>query len=134
MIEELKVSERRACRAIGQLRTTQRYEPIPNQFKERLRERVVEMASEYGRYGYKTITGMLNMEGWDVGKDRVYSIWCEEGLKVPQKQPKRARLWLADGSCIRLRPTHQNHVWSYDFVSDQTALSTNTQGNAWPVS
>lgn len=79
------------------------------------------MASEYGRYGYKTITGMLNMEGWDVGKDRVYSIWCEEGLKVPQKQPKRARLWLADGSCIRLRPTHQNHVWSYDFVSDQTA-------------
>ena len=61
------------------------------------------------------------MEGWDVGKDRVYTIWREEGLKVPQKQPKRARLWLADGSCIRLRPTHKNHVWSYDFVSDRTA-------------
>lgn len=120
MTKELKVSERRACRALEQLRTTQRYEPIPNQFKERLRVRVVEIASEYGRYGYKTVTGMLNMEGWDVGKDRVYSIWREEGLKVPQKQPKRARLWLADGSCIRLRAAHQNHVWSYDFVSEQT--------------
>jgi len=61
------------------------------------------------------------MEGWDVGEDRVYPIWREEGLKVPQKQPKRARLWLADDSCIRLRPTHKNHVWSYDFVSDRTA-------------
>lgn len=60
------------------------------------------------------------MEGWDVGKDRVYTIWREEGLKVPQKQPKRARLWLADGSCVRLRPTHKNHIWSYDFVSDRT--------------
>jgi putative transposase len=120
-MKELRVSERRSCRAIGQLRTTQRYEPIPSQFKENLRDRVVEIATEYGRYGYKTVTGLLNMEGWDVGKDRVYTIWREEGLKVPQKQPKRARLWLADGSCIRLRPTHRNHVWSYDFVSDRTA-------------
>lgn len=60
------------------------------------------------------------MEGYDVGKDRVYRIWQEEGLQVPQKQPKKSRLWLADGSCIRLRPTHKNHVWSYDFVSEQT--------------
>lgn len=63
---------------------------------------------------------MLQMEGYDVGKDRVYRIWQEEGLQVPQKQPKKSRLWLADGSCIRLRPTHKNHVWSYDFVSEQT--------------
>ncbi len=63
---------------------------------------------------------MLNVEGWDVGKDRVYSIWREEGLKVPQKQPKRARLWLNDGSCIRLRPDYRHHVWSYDFVADRT--------------
>lgn len=60
------------------------------------------------------------MEGWSVGKDRVYSIWQREGLKVPQKQPKRSRLWLVDGSCIRLRPEFKNHVWSYDFVSEQT--------------
>jgi putative transposase len=80
----------------------------------------MQLATEYGRYGYRTVTSMLNMEGWDVGKDRVYTIWREEGLKVPQKQPKRARLWLADGSCIRLRPERPNHVWSYDFVADTT--------------
>jgi transposase InsO family protein len=81
---------------------------------------VIELASEYGRYGYRQITNLLNMEGFDVGKDRVFTIWSREGLKVPQKQPKRRRLWLTDGSCIRLRPEHKNHVWSYDFVSEQT--------------
>lgn len=90
------------------------------EFQSKLRERVISIASEYGRYGYRQVTGMLNMEGWDVGKDRVFTIWRKEGLKVPQKQPKRARLWLADGSCIRQRPEHVNHVWSYDFVSEQT--------------
>jgi transposase InsO family protein len=85
-----------------------------------VRGRVIELAREYGRYGYKTITSLLKMEGWEVGRDRVYSIWREEGLKVPQKQPKRARLWLADGSCIRLKPEYPNHVWSYDFVADTT--------------
>lgn len=119
-MDVLCVSQRRACRALGQLRTTQRYRKIPDPLKEKLKDRVVELATQYGRYGYKTITGLLNMEGWDVGKDRVYTIWREEGLKVPQKQPKRARLWLADGSCIRMRPLHPNHVWSYDFVSDRT--------------
>lgn len=80
----------------------------------------MEIATEYGRYGYRQVTNILNLEGWEVGKDRVYTIWREEGLKVPQKQPKRARLWLADGSCIRLRPGYPNHVWSYDFVADRT--------------
>ena len=117
---QLKVSERRACRVLGQLRSTQQYEPKPNPFRESLRDRVVEIATEYGRYGYRQVTGMLNVEGWDVGKDRVYSIWREEGLKVPQKQPKRARLWLNDGSCIRLRPEYRHQVWSYDFVADRT--------------
>jgi len=114
------VSERRACRVIGQCRSTQRYEPILDQNQERLRCRVIELASEYGRYGYRQVTGLLNMEGWDIGKDRVYTIWREEGLKVPQRQPKRARLWLADGSCVRHRPEHPNHVWSYDFVAERT--------------
>ena len=67
------------------------------------------------------MTRLLNLEGWNVGHDRVYTIWREEGLKVPKKQPKRRRLWFNDGSCIRLRPTHRNHVWSYDFVADRTA-------------
>lgn len=105
---------------IGQLRTTQRYEPIVDPTKERLRERIVELATQYGRYGYKTITSMLKLEGLSVGRDFVHGVWQREGLQVPQKQPKRARLWLGDGSCIRLRPTHRNHVWSYDFVSEQT--------------
>lgn len=120
VVRELKVSERRACRAIGQVRSTQRYQPMPNQVQEKLEGRVIELATEYGRYGYRQITDLLKSEGWDVGKDRVFSIWQREGLKVPQKQPKRGRLWLADGSCIRLRPEFKNHIWSYDFVSDQT--------------
>jgi transposase InsO family protein len=105
---------------IEQIRSTNRYKAKPNPFKEKLRDRVVQLASEYGRYGYRPVTDLLQMEGWDVGRDAVYTIWREEGLKVPQKQPKRARLYLADGSCIRLRPTHKNHVWSYDFVHDRT--------------
>jgi len=85
-----------------------------------LRERIIALAKEYGRYGYRTVTDLLRNEGWDVGKDRVYTIWRQEGLQVPQKQPKRARLWLANGSCVRKRPERPNHVWSYDFVADRT--------------
>lgn len=117
---ELKVSERRACKVIGQIRSTQRYSRRSRYDQDRLEARVIELASEYGRYGYRQVTNLLNNEGWDVGKDRVFSIWQREGLKVPQRQPKRARLWLADGSCVRRRPEFANQVWSYDFVSDQT--------------
>ena len=81
---------------------------------------MIELASEYGRYGYRRITMMLRAEGWLVNPKRVYRLWRREGLKVPAKQPKRRRLWLNDGSCIRLRPEHRDHVWSYDFVFDRT--------------
>jgi putative transposase len=84
-------------------------------------ERIVALAVEYGRYGYRRITMLLRAEGWHVNHKRVERIWRQEGLKVPQKQPRRRRLWLNDGSCIRLRPTHRNHVWSYDFVADRTS-------------
>jgi len=60
----------------------------------------------------RTVTDLWRREGWDVGTERVYTIWRHEGLKVPTKQPKRARLWRADGSCLRLRPAYRNHVWS----------------------
>ncbi|QDT38360.1 IS2 transposase TnpB [Stratiformator vulcanicus] len=79
------------------------------------------MATKYGRYGYRRVTALLRAEGWAVNHKRVERIWRREGLKVPQKQPKRGRLWLHDGSCVRLRPTHKDHVWSYDFVADRTA-------------
>lgn len=76
---------------------------------------------QYGRYGYREVTGLLTNEGWVVNHKRVERIWREEGLKVPQKQPRRRRLWLNDGSCIRLRAQHTDHVWSYDFVSERTS-------------
>lgn len=119
-VKNLGVSERRACKILFQIRGTQRYRAVPNPEQSKLRDRVLELATLYGRYGYRQITNLLNAQGWRVGKDRVYTIWREEGLKVPQKQPKRARLWLASGSCIRLRPEYRNHVWSYDFVSYRT--------------
>lgn len=80
----------------------------------------MELAKKYGRYGYRRITAMLKNEGWKVNHKRVERIWRKEGLRVPKKQPKRGRLWLADGSCVRLRPLYRNHVWSYDFVTSRT--------------
>jgi len=83
--------------------------------------RVTELAAQYGRYGYRRITALLQRESWKVNHKRVESIWRREGLKVPQKQPKRGRLWLNDGSCLRLRPQHKDHVWSYDLMVARTA-------------
>jgi transposase InsO family protein len=82
---------------------------------------IIELAAKFGRYGYRRITALLREEGWRVNHKRVERIWRREGLKVPKKQPKRGRLWLNDGSCIRLRPEHKDHVWSYDFVKSRTA-------------
>jgi len=115
------VTERRACRVLGQARNTQRRKACVANDEPQLVKRIVWMAREYGRYGYRRITALLRAEGWWVNHKRVERIWRQEGLKVPAKQPKRRRLWLGDGSCIRLRPTHRNHVWSYDFVMDRTA-------------
>ena len=83
-------------------------------------ERIVGLACQYGRYGYRRITALLRDEGWRVNHKRVERIWRQEGLKVPRKQPKRGRLWLNDGSCIRLRPQKKDHVWSYDFALART--------------
>jgi transposase InsO family protein len=88
--------------------------------EEMLTERIVALASQYGRYGYRRITALLQLEGWKVNHKRVERIWRQEGLKVPQKQPKRGRLWLNDGSCLRLKPEFPDHVWSYDFMLERT--------------
>ncbi len=116
----VNISERRACRALGQHRSTQRKMPRGREDEERLTADLIELARQYGRYGYRKITALLREAGWRVNDKRVERIWRREGLKVPAKQPKRGRLWLADGSCIRLRPEHRDHVWSYDFVEDRT--------------
>ena len=113
------ISQRRACRAVGTSRRAARYKLIRRADEDALRRRIIELACNYGRYGYRRITALLRVEGWLINHKRVERIWREEGLKVPQKQPKRRRLWLNDGSCIRLRPEHKNHVWSYDFVEDR---------------
>ncbi len=109
-----------ACRVLGQHRSTQRKIPTTPEDEAALTADIVALALQYGRYGYRRITAMLRAAGWVVNLKRVERIWRREGLKVPQRQPKRARLWLNDGSCIRLRPEHPNHVWSYDFVEART--------------
>ena len=114
------VSERYACRVLGQWRGTQRYLPMDRPDEEALTEAMIALAIEYGRYGYRRIAVKLREAGWHVSTDRVQRIWRQEGLKVPQKQKPRGRLWLNDGSCVRLRPERANHVWSYDFVSAMT--------------
>lgn len=117
---ERGLSERWACRLVNQPRGTQRYRPTQREDEDQLTQAIIELARQYGRYGYRRITALLQHAGWQVGKDRVERIWRREGLKVPQKQKPRGRLWLNDGSCVRLRPTHACHVWSYDFVSVRT--------------
>jgi len=120
VLSRYEVSERHACRLLGQGRGTQRYEPVRRVDEDALTRAIVVLAAQYGRYGYRRITALLQGAGWEVGKDRVERIWRREGLKVPQKQRPRGRLWLQDGSCVRLRPQRPNHVWSYDFVMAMT--------------
>ena len=105
---------------LGRHRSTQRKAPRGRDDEEALTADIIALAREYGRYGYRNITAQLRGEGRAVNPKRVERIWRREGLKVPAKQPKKGRLWLADGSCVRLRPERPNHVWSYDFVEDRT--------------
>ena len=115
------MSERRACMVLGQPRSTQRHDAYVPDDEPRLVEDIVRLACKYGRYGYRRITVLLRKDGWRVNHKRVERIWRREGLKVPRRQPRRRRLWLNDGSCVRLRPQHKDHVWSYDFVSGRTS-------------
>lgn len=119
MCQTYPISERRACLVLGYHRRTVRYQHIIRDDEDELTNQINQLATRYGRYGVRRITAMLNTIGYEVNHKRVERIWKENGLKVPKKQPKRSRLWLNDGSCIRLRPEYRNHVWSYDFVTDQ---------------
>ena len=112
VVRELGVSERQACRVLGQHRSTQRKAPRGADDEACLTADIV--------HGYRRITALLRDAGWSVNRKRVERIWRQEGLKVPQRQPKRGRLWLTDGSCIRLRPEWPRQVWAYDFVEDRT--------------
>ena len=118
--DKLGVSERRACRVLGQHRSTQRQVPRGRADEDLLVADMIELARQYGRYGYRRIAALLRDPGWAINDKRVERLWQREGLKVPTKQPKKGRLWLNDGSCIRLRPEYRDHVWSYDFVHHRT--------------
>ncbi len=121
MQERLHISERVACRALALPRSSRRYAPVMRDDEDEITSRIIYLASNYGRYGYRRIAAMLRTEGWRVNHKRVERIWREQGLKVPRRQPKRRRIWTRDGSCVRMRPQHANHVWSYDFVEDALA-------------
>jgi putative transposase len=113
---QLHVSERRACAALGQHRSTQRKVPRGRDDERRLTADIIKLARQYGRYGYRKVAALLRQAGWTINDKRVERIWQREGLKVPHKQPKRGRLWLAEGSCIRLRPARgadrpRNRPW-----------------------
>ena len=105
-----RISERRACKVLGQSRSTQRRVHYISSDEPRLVRRMVQLASGYGKYGYRKVTALLQKEGWRVNHNRIERLWRQEGLTFPQKQPKRRRLWLNDGSCVRLRPAHKDHA------------------------
>ena len=116
----LEVSKRRACRATGQARSTQRY-PLKRADKDKaLREEILKLSGKEKRAGCRTIWRQLRRDGWEVNHKRVHRIWKKEGLRVPLKSHKRRRLGGSDQGTQRLGAKRRNHVWSYDFVFDQT--------------
>jgi putative transposase len=104
VLGKLAVSERRICRVLGQHRPTQRRQPRGRSDEDRLVADMIELTRQYGRYGYRRIAALLRDTGWRVNDKRVERLWKREGLKVSMKQPKKSRLWLNNGSCVRLRP------------------------------
>jgi len=119
-MEMYSIPERRDCRTLLIHRNTYRYIAVKREDEDFILDSIIEIVTNYGRVGYRMVTDQLRNQGIPINYKRVYRIWCEVGLKTPRKQSKRRRLWLTDGSCIRLRADHPNHVWSYDFVEDKT--------------
>lgn len=119
--DELEMSQRRACKVVGQPRATQRHTPQPDPEETRLRERLNEFSRQRPRAGYRTACGQLRQEGLRVNPKRVQRLWREEGLKVPRRQCKKRRLGTSENGSQRRVATRPNEVWSYDFVSDQTS-------------
>ena len=103
---------------LGVARSTLKYKPVQHD-DEALRLAMIRLAKAYGRYGYRKITQLLQIEGWNINHKRVERLWREEGLQLPQRHKKRKRLYHKDSSVIRLRPNHRNHIWSIDFVHDK---------------
>jgi transposase InsO family protein len=118
--ERFGVSQRRACRVLGQARSTQRQEPRRKEGEEALVRRLLELVRQHPRYGYRRIWALLRREGWRVNRKRVYRLWRKQGLKVPRKQRKKRRLGSSVNSCVRRPAEHKDHVWAWDFLHDRT--------------
>ena len=116
--QKLNTSERRTCAVLGLSRSSLRYQAKPLN-DDALRLAMIRLAKQYGRYGYRKVTALLRMEGWQVNHKKVERLWGEEGLQLPHRHKKRRRLYHKASSVIRLRPTHPNHVWAVDFVHDK---------------
>ena len=117
----MEVSQRRACQVVGQPRSTQRYVARRPERDRPLLRRMRQLAGRHPRYGYRRVAAMLREEGWSVNRKRVYRLWRAEGLKVPKRQRKRRHLGCSDNGVVRRRAERPNHVWSYDFLMDQTS-------------
>lgn len=121
MQQAVAVSQRRACRVLGQPRSTQRYQSQADTSQEQqLVARLHELVRKYPRFGYRMMTAKLRQEGWQVNFKRVYRLWRQEGFKVPQKARKKRRLGHSGNSCTRRRAEHKDHVWCWDFIHDRT--------------
>ena len=99
---------------------TQRYQRTTKNDEPSLIKRILELVSEFPRFGYRRITRLLRSEGWRVNAKRIYRLWRQEGLKVPKKTVKRRRLGSAAGGIVRCKAEHKDHVWSVDFIFDRT--------------
>jgi len=120
VIEEHKVSQRRACRALSVPRASIRYVPKVSDDEDEVKAIIIYLVANFGHVGYRMVTRVMKGMGIEINHKRVYRIWREEGLKRPTKQTKKARITLNDGSCVRLRAMYKNHVWSYDFMHERT--------------
>jgi transposase InsO family protein len=118
------VSERRACKVVGQPRSSQRYQAKVRDDEPRLVRRILELARRYPRYGYRLIKAKLRQEGWRVNAKRIYRLWRREGLKVPQKKRKKRRSGTSENACHRRKAESRNDVWCWDFVFDHTTSGT----------
>jgi len=112
------LSERRACRLLGQWRGTQRYIVTQRNDEDELTRAILQLASAYGRYGYRRIAALLRQEGWHVGKRHIQRLRRAEGLRVPPTKRKVIRRGVSTG--LPTTATHRNHVWTWDFIADAT--------------
>ena len=115
------MSQRRACRVLGQPRSTQRQEPRRREGEEALVRRMLELVRRHPRFGYRRIWALLRREGWRVNRKRVHRLWRQQGLRVPRKQHKKRRLGSSANGCARRPAAHKDHVWAWDFLHDRTS-------------